>query len=368
MARIYWLMLVCCLLSGCSQRNPLQQALASDHPYIRRVMENAVQHDVRVIFTEISRGSDGSIRFTDYSHGVDDSDYFYPASTVKLPVALLALEKLEALEEVDRYSRYTVGDSRLGSSLTNDLRQILVVSDDAAYNRLFEFLGKDDINRRLEEKGIKARISHRLSIPESDLLPTRIVRFSRDVSAPLQIGPIENSPIEVLPLQDLFKGNAHMGNGQLIREPFDFSTKNYLPLSSLHSIMKRLVFPQAFTESERFNLTEEHRNLVLEAMRTVPRDAGYDEASYPDARLKYLMVGDSSDRLPGDIAITNKVGLAYGTLTDTAYIVDHEKQREFLISATVHVNANGVFNDNVYEYDEIGKPFLAELGRQLVLD
>jgi len=31
----------------------------------------------------------------------------------------------------------------------------------------------------------------------------------------------------------------------------------------------------------------------------------------------------------------------------------------------VLTNGNGIFNDGVYEYDELGVPFLAELGRQV---
>ena len=46
--------------------------------------------------------------------------------------------------------------------------------------------------------------------------------------------------------------------------------------------------------------------------------------------------------------------------------MDHETGREFIITATIHVNANRTFNDDEYEYEEIGLPFLAELGRQLV--
>ena len=55
-----------------------------------------------------------------------------------------------------------------------------------------------------------------------------------------------------------------------------------------------------------------------------------------------------------DIRIYNKVGDAYGTLTDTAYIVDAKAEIEFLLTATVFVNKNGVFNDDVYEYDALG--------------
>ncbi len=43
--------------------------------------------------------------------------------------------------------------------------------------------------------------------------------------------------------------------------------------------------------------------------------------------------------------------------------VDFEKGVEFLLTAVVLINDNGIFNDGVYEYDEVGFPFLAELGR-----
>jgi hypothetical protein len=36
-----------------------------------------------------------------------------------------------------------------------------------------------------------------------------------------------------------------------------------------------------------------------------------------------------------------------------------------MISATILVNKDQVFNDNIYEYDKVGLPFLAELGRQI---
>ena len=38
---------------------------------------------------------------------------------------------------------------------------------------------------------------------------------------------------------------------------------------------------------------------------------------------------------------------------------------DFMVTATILVNSNGIFNDNNYEYDEVGIPFLAQLGREL---
>jgi hypothetical protein len=66
------------------------------------------------------------------------------------------------------------------------------------------------------------------------------------------------------------------------------------------------------------------------------------------------------------IRIFNKVGMAYGFLTDCAYIVDYKNQVEFIVSASVFVDRDGTLNDGKYAYKEIGLPFLGKLGRVLL--
>ena len=46
-------------------------------------------------------------------------------------------------------------------------------------------------------------------------------------------------------------------------------------------------------------------------------------------------------------------------------IRDELNEVEFMVSATILVNQDGIFNDDAYEYDEVGIPFLAALGRAL---
>ncbi len=77
------------------------------------------------------------------------------------------------------------------------------------------------------------------------------------------------------------------------------------------------------------------------------------------------MYGGSAPKIPDNIRIFNKPGDAYGFLTDSAYIVDFENGIEFMVSATIYTNANGTFNDDNYEYDEVGFPFFRELGQAL---
>ena len=129
--------------------------------------------------------------------------------------------------------------------------------------------------------------------------------------------------------------------------------------------MKRIIFPKAFSEDERFDISGTHRQFILDAMGLYPREMGYTSEEYYDSYCKFFIYGDSKDSIPEHMRILNKVGYAYGYLTDCAYIRDEKNDLEYILTATIHVNSDGIFNDDVYEYDTIGIPFLAELGRQI---
>src|SRR5690606_12459294 len=112
---------------------------------------------------------------------LNGDEYFYPASTVKLPVALLALEKINRLE-VPGLDRDTVmlisADGHGQTEATRDptaagglpsighyIRKVLLVSDNDAFNRLYEFVGQSDINETLYSRGFEGtRILHRLDL------------------------------------------------------------------------------------------------------------------------------------------------------------------------------------------------------------
>ena len=64
------------------------------------------------------------------------------------------------------------------------------------------------------------------------------------------------------------------------------------------------------------------------------------------------------------VRIYNKVGYVYGTLTDIAYIEDKVNKLAFFLAGTILVNKNETFNDDNYEFEETGIPFLADGWRQ----
>ncbi|MFX6011384.1 hypothetical protein ABTE87_22095, partial [Acinetobacter baumannii] len=51
----------------------------------------------QIIYTQINRDKNNKPHFTNYYFNVDANNYFNPASTVKLPLAFLSLEKFNDL-------------------------------------------------------------------------------------------------------------------------------------------------------------------------------------------------------------------------------------------------------------------------------
>lgn len=369
----YLCILLCLIYLGCSAPQPFFKELKkTDNKRLKTVFDAPNTYKPQIIFSEIIRNTDGSVEFKDHRFHLDDSVYFYPASTVKLPVSILALEKLNKLSErqniqISKDTHYKIEGDTLYHTIKNDIQAIFTVSDNEAYNRLFDFVGADEINAKLRSKGLSpVRISHRLSTKDAFNLKTKPMTFELQKDQENQVFKLpasHNSEIENLKLEAIKKGNAYYQNDTLINSSFDFSLKNYFPLSVQHNVMKKLFFAENFELSSRFKLNADDKDFLFKAMSRLPREAGYDQDEYYDSYAKFFMFGDSKQSIPKNIKIYNKVGYAYGTLTETAYIKDESNGVEFILSATILVNKNQIFNDDDYEYDTIGIPFFSELGK-----
>lgn len=364
-----FLLFICCVaIASCSQQkqnlNFLEVALSSDNAKIKRVVDSIDNYQIQIKYTQIDRKND-SVIFTDYDFQVNDSMYFYPASTVKFPTAVLALEKLNKIDSLSIQTKYYVEGDTIESTFAKDISEIFAVSDNLANNRLVEFLGFEAINQNLREKGISpVRITHRLGQRSDDLRTKPLIIYINDSTTGITSFILNKTPDE-LELLEIKKGVGYYENEELVEVPFNFSQKNYYPISSQHNVLKRILFPNNFEETERFHISAEQRNFLLKAMHTVPQKAGYDATTYYDSYCKFFLYGDSKENIPEHLEIYNKVGFAYGTLTDCAYVKDTENNVEFLLTATILVNKDGIFNDDAYEYEEIGIPFLAQLGREI---
>ncbi|ULT44742.1 hypothetical protein KRR40_16315 [Niabella defluvii] len=67
-------------------------------PLLTRVLDQPDTFKYQIIYTKIDRNIENLPKFTNYYLNVDKETYFYPASMVKLPTALTALEKINSLK------------------------------------------------------------------------------------------------------------------------------------------------------------------------------------------------------------------------------------------------------------------------------
>jgi hypothetical protein len=232
-------------------------------------------------------------------------------------------------------------------------------------------MGMDYINQKLREKGLlNTVITQRLSFPISaeENRYFNPVRFVDNSGKTLLELPARHSDSVYRVPGNPKIGQAFYRNDSLIQGGMDFSYKNKFALSDLHGVVKRIIFPEAFVEIERFNLKEEHRNFVLKYMSMLPKESDfpkYDTTEFYDSYSKFFKFGTDKSPIPSRFRIFNKTGWSYGFLIDGSYFVDFESGVEFLVSAVVYVNEDQTLNDDKYETKEIGLPFFAELGDYL---
>jgi hypothetical protein len=349
------------------------------------VLLNRKEWNVQVIYTQVNRTPNGIPELKNYYFNRQNAGYFYPASTVKLPVALLALQRLNELSipGLDKNSTMITETAFSGQTpVYNDpntaegkptiaqyIKKILLVSDNDAYNRLYEFLGQEYINAALHRKGYdNAQILHRLDIflTEEENRHTNPVKFYDGGNQLIHSFPEQVNRQQYAKRND-FLGTAYYSNKVLQNKPMDFSKKNRIELQDLHQMLISLVFPEAVKASQRFNLTEGDRQFVLKYMSQFPSESVYPsyDTSYQDAYVKFILYGSEKGVRPKNIRIFNKPGDAYGQLIDVAYVVDFKNNIEFFVSAAIYCNKDGILNDDHYDYDTIGFPFMKNIGKTL---
>ncbi len=363
----------------------LEQLLMSN-PLFKDVMANKDVHRIQIVYTEINRDAKNKPSFNTHTYNLNHNLYFYPASTAKMPTAFLALQKLNELKikglnkntsmltDSAWLKQYAVtNDStaeNYNASIAHYIKKIFMVSDNEANNRLYEFLGQEYLNNSLAILGYKeAQILHRLGVsyPEDVNRHTNPIRFVDKNNKLVYSQDPQVSKLKYLKRNDLL-GKAYYKNDSLINQPFDLSIKNRLHLDDLNDMMLKVIFPEVYPANKRFNLTKEDYRFLLKYMSQMPTESifpKYDTTEFYDTYCKFLMYGSEKGTIPKNIRIFNKVGDAYGFLTDIAYIVDIEKNIEFALSATIYVNADETFNDDKYEYETVGLPFMKNLGQEI---
>ena len=380
--------LTCTEIQGQTKTDSLLKEILNDiqDSTTKSVLSNLDQHRIQIIYTQINRDKKGKPNFTNYHLNVDPDLYFNPASMVKMPLAFLSLEKIQEMNKpsVNKHTRMKY-DSSYGRqvAMTNDssaensfpsiahfIKRAFLISENDPYNRMYQFVGQQQTNKKLIEKGYTSiRITRQfMGYTEEQNRHTNGIEFIDKIGNTIYSqAPQYNTDSFQFPSPILI-GNAHINReDQLVATPFDFTKHNNLSLEDMRKMIQAVVFPNSVEKRNRFNISEEDRLFLLQYMSQYPSETNYpkyDSELFYDSYVKFFF-SDSSHKIPSHIRVFNKVGWAYGFMTDVSYVIDTKNNIDYMLSATIYVNSDGVVNDSKYDEETVGFPFFDKIGRAI---
>jgi len=350
----------------------------------KKIIANPNQYRCQVIYTQIDRNAKGTPHFTHHRFNAGSNLYFNPASMVKMPLAFLSLEKLNEMKiaGVNKYTSMVFDSSHekqvamttdssaknFKPSIAQFIRRAMLISENDPYNRMYQFVGQETANRKLMEKGYTtSRITRQfMGYTEDQNRHTNGIRFL-DAQRKLVYHqqPAYNRDSIRFPSAILI-GDKHINrNDELVDGPFDFTRHNNISLDDMRQMLQAVIYPTSVPKHQRFNITEADRLFMLQYMSQYPSETpypNYDSTIFYDSYVKFFFQ-DSTHKIPPHIRVFNKVGWAYGFLTDVSYVIDTKNNIDYMLSATVYVNSDGIINDSKYDEENVGFPFFRELGK-----
>lgn len=374
-----------------TEKSDLLLRLMEKDIFFRPYIAQAKEYNIQIIYTQIHRDDKKNPSFTQYNYRLNSREYFNPASLVKWPLILLGMEKINKLKKSVPGISLNSKMEFLGNSvcsphitvdklaqdqtprLANYIKEMLLVSDDDAYNRMYDFLGQEYINTRLTEMGYDSlRIMVRFApCSQEQNRKSPEIRFLDDKGKTIyRQAETTSSKHYSNPLGKVLIGKAHMNNnGVIVNTPKDYSFSNNMSLQDINDLMLYVFFKDVVPSKKKFNLTDSDYNLLYKYTAMYPYESEFpafkqNKKKYPVHLKKYLYYGKNSatPNTPG-LKIHNMVGESHGTLSDVAYFVNPETGVEFMLSVVINTCYDGIIASPHYHYWDKGQPFLARLGK-----
>jgi hypothetical protein len=380
-------MLLLCLHAASQSRSDreLIDILYNSHdPLLKQVIDHPEIYRYQIIYTRIDRNRQNKPSFHHYYLNVDSLAYFNPASTVKMPLAFLSLEKMNKLKRkgVDMNTMMQFDSSRAWHrklyydstsesgkpTIAHFIKKALLVSDNDAYNRMYQFVGPRTTNRRLHDMGYPdLRITRQfMGLTVDQNRYTNPIRFVNTAGGLIYLQPEAYNPDEIDFSHINKMGKGYMDSrDSLVNEPIDFTYANNVTVEHLQKLLQSVMFPESVPRKQRFDLSADDHAFLYRYLSQYPSETEYpkyDTVKFYDSYVKFFF-RDSTHRMPAHVRVFNKVGWAYGCLTDVSYVADFKNNVEFMLTATIYVNADGILNDDKYEYESVGWPFMYKLGQ-----
>lgn len=395
-------------------------AAAAEPGYLERVLRSqperfrialdpalAAEHRVQILVSFVER--DGRA-FTLERHGFRaDAEYFYPASAIKLCAAVAALQAMRALS--DQYGqdgqdgqgvrkrgrarrvaldtplvfhplfpgerRATDDSSNLAGgriTLGHLIRQMIIVSSNEAFNRLYDLVGHHAMSEMMWSAGLRdTYFFHRLSVQRSPDEHRRSPRVDFETRAGVVTIPARQSDLALAPraLPGLAVGQRYIEGRRQVAAPMSFAQKNRISLMDLQNLLVMVMRPDISLGLPGFSLHEDDRAFLQRALREPPAESKnpvFPPEEHDILRFKPVMGGLLRVAPAARWGVWSKAGTAYGFRIENAYVVDEQRKRAMFFTVAIYANTDGTLNDDQYDYDNVANPFIHDLAEAVVRD
>ena len=348
--------------------------------FLTEILKNKEEYEIQIAYTEISRNKDGEPIFKDFEFQVDENKYFYPASTIKLPIVVLTLDKINELRssgiDITLKSKILISSNHSKkneiqldtiTSFQNLIADVFLVSDNYSSNILIDFIGYNYFNTKMSQAGLKnTYLNHKFNPDPYVNIDWLIQTVDKQLISSNQDQIIVTASQNISGLK---KGENKFQDGSIVSGSLDFSQKNRHSIRDMHNLLKRIIFPSKLDKENVFNLNVEDYDFLRYWMsRYTYEDLGdkfRNDKKYFDSYNKFFIHGKDTVVNNRNIRVYNKLGQAYGTSIDNAYIRNYQDDIEFFLTATIYTNKNKTINDNIYEYDQTAIPFLSKFSQSI---
>lgn len=353
---------------------------SSTSAVLKQVIAAPENYRFQVLYTPVVNGK------LDQHGWRTDAEYFFPASSMKIPIIVAAYERMNAQRKAGKttFTRDatlkiypTKGGDPYVTTLGAETWRAVIVSDNFSANRLLGVTGQKEVHDTCFGLGLSS-VRVRTGFATGDPIDPA------DVSPHFVVDKLDfpqRKSTATLPPNDatgLDIGTAYINdNGQRVQGPMPFKDKNAMRLEHMQNAMIRIMRPELLPAPPKGSIYTASDTPVddiaylRQALGTLPSEsglAGYDRNTLADYPLSPFLRGIERVRERGKFQIFQKVGQAYGFLIHNAYIVDKATNKAFFLTAAIYANDDGVINDDIYGYDQTGFPALADVGEAFTRD
>jgi hypothetical protein len=344
---------------------------------LKTVIATPEKYRFQVLYGVVSEGAKPTLA----RHGFRaDAEYFFPASSMKVPITLATYDRLAILrgaghpaltrDATIRIHPVTGSAEPYTTTVARETWRALIVSDNFSANRLLGVVGHREAHETLWSLGLPSVRIHGGFATGAEVDPAELsprIEFTVPGGAPDELAARRSNLVPpATDATNLAIGKANIVDGRRVEGPLSFAEKNAIRLRELQDTLVRIMRPELLPAGAPADTASKDDIAYLRhTLGTLPSEsglAGYDRNIVADYTLSPFLRGIERVRPRGHFEIFSKVGQAFGFLIANAYVVDKDTGRAFFLVASVYANPDETMNDDTYAYDSISFPALADVG------